>query len=106
MKNKGIGHQKSSINSVRFGSIRHFGKLVVFGIASVLLAVNVGAQTMYTISTTGSPSLGGGTSGGGSKASGTSASVSATPNLGYFFINWTENGAQVRTTPSYSFTVS
>jgi uncharacterized repeat protein (TIGR02543 family) len=60
----------------------------------------------YTITTSSSPSAGGTTGGGGSKLSGSSATVTASANSGYTFVNWTENGNQVSTSSSYTFTVS
>ncbi|MFZ4724717.1 MAG: alpha/beta fold hydrolase [Paludibacter sp.] len=59
----------------------------------------------YMISTSSNPAIGGATSGGGSLPSGTTQTVVATPNSGYTFVNWTENGTQVSTAASYSFTV-
>ncbi len=32
--------------------------------------------------------------------------VTATPNAGYSFVNWTESGTQVSTNASYNFTAS
>ena len=37
---------------------------------------------------------------------GSTATLTATPNEGYMFINWTENGQEVSTNPVYSFTVT
>lgn len=45
----------------------------------------------------------GNVSGGGSKADGTTVNLTATPNTGYIFVNWTEDGAEVSTNVSYSF---
>lgn len=59
-----------------------------------------------TISLSASPAIGGSVSGGGSYIAGTSVTVSAMPNSGYLFVNWTENGSPVSTTASYSFTAS
>ena len=47
----------------------------------------------------------------GDSASGTfyegqSCTVTATPNMGYSFVNWTENGTTVSTNASYTFTVT
>ncbi len=61
---------------------------------------------VFTITTSSNPPAGGGASGGGSYTAGSLATVSATPNAGYQFVNWTENGGQVSTSASYSFTVS
>ena len=62
--------------------------------------------TNYTISTSSNPTAGGSTSGGGTVISGSSKTVTATANTGYTFTNWTENGSQVSTSASYTFTVS
>ncbi len=60
----------------------------------------------YNVTTTANPIAGGTTSGGGSYNNGTSATVTATANNGYIFFNWTENGSQVSTNASYTFSVS
>jgi len=61
---------------------------------------------IFTFSTSSSPAAGGSTSGGGSFDSGTSVTVTATPTAGYRFVNWTESGTSVSTSPSYTFTAS
>lgn len=66
--------------------------------------VVIGEQKSITLSS--NPSIGGGTSGAGNYASGDSATVTATPNLGYEFARWTENGTTVSTSPDYTFTVT
>ena len=60
----------------------------------------------YTVSVSASPGAGGSVGGGGTYNSGASATVTATPNAGYTFVNWTEGGTQVSATASYTFTVS
>jgi uncharacterized repeat protein (TIGR02543 family) len=60
----------------------------------------------YTVTTSSSPTAGGTTSGGGTYNYGASVTVSATPNTGYAFVNWTEGGAAVSTSASYTFTVN
>lgn len=57
----------------------------------------------YTITTVSSPLAGGTTTGGGSYASGVTVSVTATPNSGFTFVNWTESGVQVSASSAYSF---
>ena len=64
------------------------------------------APITYTISTTASPVAGGLVSGGGSYNSGQTATVTATANAGYSFVNWTEGGVQVSANSAYSFTVT
>ena len=62
--------------------------------------------TTYTITTTSQPSPGGTTSGGGTFNAGTSRTVTATPNSGYAFVNWKENGSIVSTNANYTFTLN
>src|SRR6185312_9589672 len=49
------------------------------------------------------PAAGGSTSGGGLYNAGTSVTAVATPNAGYSFTNWTNGGAIVSTSASYTF---
>ena len=60
----------------------------------------------YSISASVSPSGSGSVSGTGYKNYGTTATLVATANSGYEFVNWTQNGSEVSTSASYSFTVS
>ncbi len=55
---------------------------------------------------TANPEEGGTVSGGGNYDCGATCTLSATPNEGYSFINWTKNGNVVSTETSYSFTVT
>ena len=63
-------------------------------------------QQLYTINVTHLPSAGGSVTGGGSFTYGNSCSVTATPNSGFHFVNWTENGTQVSTNATYTFNVT
>lgn len=67
------------------------------------LVANFTLGTSYTITTTAAPVAGGSTTGGASYASGASVTVTATPNAGYNFVNWTESGTQVSANASYTF---
>ncbi|MDQ7816899.1 MAG: LamG-like jellyroll fold domain-containing protein [Melioribacteraceae bacterium] len=60
----------------------------------------------YSIITSSNPSIGGTASGGGTFNNGSYITVSATPNTGYIFLNWTENGIVVSTNSSYTLTVT
>lgn len=60
----------------------------------------------YIITTTASPSEGGTVGGDGQYLVDTNVAVTATPNNGYVFKGWTENGRTVSTSASYSFTAS
>jgi hypothetical protein len=70
------------------------------------LVANFAAQN-YSITVSASPSAGG-TVGGACSAcpAGSSQTVTATPNSGYVFANWTENGSVVSTSASYPFTLN
>ncbi len=59
-------------------------------------------QNTHTVSVSANPSAGGTVSGGGTFNCGTSPTVTATPNSGYHFVNWTEGGSQVSTSASYT----
>lgn len=60
----------------------------------------------YTVATGSFPATGGSASGGGSFTAGSSVNALAAPNPGYAFVNWTENGVQVSTSASYTFTLT
>ncbi|MBN1951458.1 MAG: T9SS type A sorting domain-containing protein, partial [Bacteroidales bacterium] len=60
----------------------------------------------YTVTVSASPAAGGTVSGGGTFDDGTSVTVSAVPNPGYEFLNWTEGSTVVSSSESYSFTVN
>jgi uncharacterized repeat protein (TIGR02543 family) len=64
------------------------------------------ASSNFVVSTSSTPIAGGNTTGGGTFASGTSVTVTATANSGYTFTKWTENGTQVSTNASYTFSLS
>ena len=63
-------------------------------------------QQNYTISVSANPTNGGTVTGGGAYHYGDNCTVSATPANGYTFLRWTENGNQVSTNASYTFTVT
>ena len=59
--------------------------------------------TTYTISVSADPSEGGTVSGGGTYDENASVTVTATANEHYSFVRWTEGGAEVSTSASYTF---
>lgn len=75
------------------------------GTASVDIKVSfeLVTHTTYLISVSASPAEGGTVTGGGTYAVGAAVTVKATPNSGYRFVEWTENGTQVSTSASYLF---
>lgn len=62
--------------------------------------------TQYSVTTSSNPTNGGTTTGGGTFNPGQSCTVTATPAMGYTFVNWTENGTQISTQASYTFNVN
>jgi hypothetical protein len=60
----------------------------------------------YTVTLSSNPIAGGTTTGGGTFNLGSPISVAATPNSGYTFTNWTEDGNVVSTNATYQFTLS
>lgn len=58
----------------------------------------------YTVTTRSNPSEGGNTGGGGTVTKGSDASVLASSNNGYTFVNWTIDGREVSTSPKYVLT--
>jgi hypothetical protein len=62
--------------------------------------------TAYSIVASSSPSSAGATVGSGIYQAGNSESVVAIPRLNYAFVNWTENGAVVSTSPTYTFALN
>lgn len=64
------------------------------------------AVSTYTITPSSANASMGTVSGGGTVPSNTSVSVVATPLSGYRFVNWTENGSEVSTNATYTFSAS
>ena len=71
-----------------------------------ILVANFTQIQSYTITVSADPANGGTVSGGGTYLNGVTCSLTASPNTGFIFENWTNNGAVVSTNPSFSFTVT
>lgn len=65
-----------------------------------------GAPPMYTVTLISNPTNGGTVTGAGTYNENSSVTVTATPNTGFTFYNWTKSGAVVSTNPSYTFSVT
>ena len=63
-------------------------------------------QDHYTVTVSVDPQEAGTASGGGSFTYGETCTLTATPNTGYAFVNWTKNGTVVSSNANYSFTVT
>ncbi|CAN5220832.1 hypothetical protein BH09BAC2_BH09BAC2_10300 [soil metagenome] len=61
------------------------------------------AALQFSVFTSSNPIIGGTTTGSGTYSSGASVTVTANPNSGYSFVNWTENGIIVSTSAAYTF---
>lgn len=59
----------------------------------------------YAVTTSANPTFGGATSGDGVFNSGTSVTVHATANPHFTFLNWSEFGTPVSTSPNYAFSI-
>ncbi|MBQ5797803.1 MAG: S-layer homology domain-containing protein, partial [Firmicutes bacterium] len=64
------------------------------------------SEIEYAITVTANPSAGGTISGTGSYTSGTAVTLTATPNTGYKFVNWTKDSVEVSTSASIEITVT
>ena len=73
---------------------------------TAIVALSKPSVVSYTVTTLSSPANGGTTSGGGVFTSGTQITLLAQPNTGFSFVNWTDNGAVVSSSASYSFVVT
>src|SRR5690606_6392259 len=69
------------------------------------LVANFIANT-YTVSATANPAEGGTIIGTGTYAYGENANLTAIPNAGYTFINWTENGNEISTNPDLTIEIN
>ena len=98
----------SFINWTENGNVVSTNRNYTFTVTSNrTLVANFQAQPQnYTISVSANPTNGGTVTGGGSYQQGQSCTVNATPATGYNFVRWTENGQQVSTNASYTFTVT
>ena len=62
--------------------------------------------SQFAVILSSNPVIGGTTNGSGAYNTGASVTVTATPNTGYVFVNWTNQGAIASTSPSYKFALN
>jgi hypothetical protein len=89
------GYYQYSVRTKYFGSLSD---------PSEVAEAFVGNVGLISLST--NPSDGGRVTGDGYYGWGNTATVSASPNTGYLFDRWTENGTQVSTSDTFSFVVN
>ena len=70
------------------------------------LVANFTQIPSYTITVSADPANGGNVSGGGTYLNGATCNLTASPNTGFIFENWTKNGTVFSTNPSFGFTVT
>ena len=80
------------------GTLLSVKNQIVLGMQSV--------SDFYVISASANPAEGGMVTGTGTFPEGATCTLTATPNDGYIFTNWTKDGEVVSTAPIYSFTVT
>ena len=98
----------SFVNWTENGNVVSTNRNYTFTVTSNrTLVANFQAQPQnFNITVSANPTNGGTVTGGGSYQQGQSCTVNATPATGYNFVRWTENGQQVSTNASYTFTVT
>jgi hypothetical protein len=94
----------SFVNWTQNGSVVSTSASYTFTLNSNVTLVANFTPVQYTIAVSASPSADGTVSGAGTFAAGSSDTVTATPNSGFSFVNWTANGSVVSTSASYTFT--
>ena len=72
---------------------------------SVFTNIQEPTPCMWDITAIAIPSIGGTVTGAGVYEQGTTCTLTATPNEGYYFVNWIEDGVEVSSDATYSFTV-
>ena len=96
---KGTGGNGAHFEYITGANYRNMSGDIAF-----MLLTSGGAT--WTINASASPSYAGTVQGAGSYPVNSQVTLVATPNAGYGFVNWTENGAQVSTNATYKFTAT
>ena len=96
------------INWTRNGSVASTDPTYSFYVTENTTCVANFSQTLpsYTVTAIANPTEGGSIIGAGRYNEGANATLEATANEGYIFVNWTEDGVEVSTEPIYSFSVT
>jgi len=105
-----IGSNITSRSSGRFSAVTGFDLCTGWGTPTGTLISALASPgtpiASHTISVSSNPANGGTVKGGSTYLDGVNATVTATPNVGFIFTGWTENGTVVSTSSSYNFTVN
>ncbi len=76
------------------------------GNRSLVANFTVIPPAQFSVATSSNPAAGGSTYGSGAYTVGTNVTIIESPNPGYTFVNWTENGTVVSTNPSFQFPIT
>jgi alpha-tubulin suppressor-like RCC1 family protein/PKD repeat protein len=88
-------------NGSQVGTTANYS-FILSGNRSLTANFAANAASTYTVIASVSPSGTGKATGGGTFKAGTSRTVRSTPNNGYIFANWTENGTVINVTATYT----
>ena len=88
------------------GVLVSFEETFVFSVTESVDYVANFSENIYIITATANPVNGGTVSGAGTYTYGATATLTATANEGYTFLNWTKSGTVVSTNATYTFTVT
>lgn len=94
-------HGKPTIPSSRQGDFTYYAMHI-----RTYLCSGDTPTTTYTVTATSSNAAMGTVSGGGTYNEGVTVTLTASPNSGYRFVNWTKGGTNKSTSSNYSFTVN
>lgn len=81
-------------------------QLTMAGNRALVANFTVIPPAQYAVNLSSSPLAGGATFGSGSYVTGTNVTIIQSPNPGYTFVNWTENGNIISTNSSYQFIIN
>ena len=99
-------YTSSWINIVEFSSSSFNANVTDLRYRGLSVRLVRSSQGIAFVNAMPNPSEFGSVSGGGACIVGTECTLTATPNEGYHFVNWTENGEVVSTDANYTFTVT
>jgi hypothetical protein len=98
----GLGLDSNVIDSISFTIPANTGSTGIFAVSGTAIPFNGN----YNLNVVASPLIGGSVTGGGSYPAGTTNTVTATPDEGYVFGNWTVNGNVVSASTNYTFALN
>ncbi|MEO7530828.1 MAG: ice-binding family protein [Sediminibacterium sp.] len=81
-------------------------QFVIAGNRTFVANFSIVPSLQYAVILSSNPPAGGTNTGSGSYTSGTSVTITATPNTGYSFVNFTENGTVISTSASFTFPIT